>query len=71
MKIADEEMIPDLSDTGMAAIFLEVGQDVRVFEGMAPKMRVNEGVRQGYTEGWHFKKNQSLGILSSAKNTKR
>ena len=47
LKIADEEMIPICQDTGMAVIFLEVGQDVH-FEGMA----VNEGVRQGYTEGY-------------------
>ena len=34
LKIADEEMIPICQDTGMAVIFLEVGQDVH-FEGMA------------------------------------
>ena len=50
LKIADEEMIPICQDTGMAVIFLEVGQDVH-FEGMAIEDAVNEGVRQGYTEG--------------------
>ena len=51
LKIADEEMIPICQDTGMAVIFLEVGQDVH-FEGMAVEDAVNEGVRQGYTEGY-------------------
>lgn len=51
LKIAVEEMIPICQDTGMAVIFLEVGQDVH-FEGMAIEDAVNEGVRQGYTEGY-------------------
>ena len=51
LKIADEEMIPICQDTGMAVIFLEVGQNVH-FEGMGIEDAVNEGVRQGYTEGY-------------------
>lgn len=51
LKIADEETIPICQDTGMAVIFLEVGQDVH-FEGMAIEDAINEGVRQGYTEGY-------------------
>ena len=51
LKIAGEDMIPICQDTGMAVIFLEVGQDVH-FEGMAVEDAVNEGVRQGYTEGY-------------------
>ena len=51
LKIAAEEMIPICQDTGMAVIFLEVGQDVH-FEGMAIEDAVNEGVRQGYIEGY-------------------
>ena len=51
LKIADEEMIPICQDTGMAVLFLEVGQDVH-FEGMAIEDAINEGVRQGYTEGY-------------------
>lgn len=51
LKIADEEMIPICQDTGMAVLFLEVGQDVH-FEGMAIEDAVNEGVRQGYMEGF-------------------
>lgn len=51
LKIAAEEMIPICQDTGMAVIFLEVGQDVH-FEGEAIEDAVNEGVRQGYEEGF-------------------
>lgn len=51
LKIADEEMIPICQDTGMAVIFIEVGQDVH-FEGMPIEDAINEGVRQGYTEGF-------------------
>lgn len=51
LKIADEDMIPICQDTGMAVIFLEVGQDVH-FEGTLIEDAVNEGVRQGYTEGY-------------------
>ncbi|MDE7435851.1 MAG: fumarate hydratase [Lachnospiraceae bacterium] len=49
--IADEEKIPICQDTGMAVIFLEVGQDVH-FEGMNIEDAVNEGVRQGYMDGY-------------------
>lgn len=51
LEIADKEIIPICQDTGMAVIFLEVGQDVH-FEGMSIEDAVNEGVRQGYTEGF-------------------
>ena len=51
LKIAADEMIPICQDTGMAVVFLEVGQDVH-FEGMAVEDAVNEGVRQGYKEGY-------------------
>ena len=51
LEIAKNEDIPICQDTGMAVIFLEVGQDVH-FEGMAIEDAVNEGVRQGYTEGY-------------------
>ena len=51
LKIADEEMIPICQDTGMAVIFLEIGQDVHL-EGGLLEEAVNEGVRQGYTEGF-------------------
>lgn len=51
LKIADQEMIPICQDTGMAVVFLEIGQDVH-FEGDLIEDAVNEGVRQGYTEGY-------------------
>ena len=51
LEIADKEMIPICQDTGMAVVFLEVGQDIH-FEGMAIEDAVNEGVRQGYVDGF-------------------
>lgn len=51
LKIAGEEMIPICQDTGMAVIFMEVGQEIH-FEGGDLETAVNEGVRQGYTEGY-------------------
>ena len=51
LQIAASDMIPICQDTGMAVIFFEVGQDVH-FEGMAIEDAVNEGVRQGYIEGY-------------------
>lgn len=51
LKIAGEEMIPICQDTGMAVIFLEIGQDVH-FTGGLLEDAINEGVRQGYTEGF-------------------
>jgi len=51
LKIAGEEMIPICQDTGMAVVFLEIGQDVH-FEGSSVEDAINEGVRQGYQEGF-------------------
>lgn len=51
LEIADKEMIPICQDTGMAVVFLEVGQDVH-FEGITIEDAVNEGVRQGYIDGF-------------------
>lgn len=51
LDIAGEDMIPICQDTGMAVVFLKVGQDVH-FEGGNVEDAVNEGVRQGYTEGY-------------------
>lgn len=51
LDIAGEDMIPICQDTGMAVVFLKVGQDVH-FEGGSVENAVNEGVRQGYTEGY-------------------
>lgn len=51
LKIAGEEEIPICQDTGLAVIFMEIGQDVH-FEGGFLEEAVNEGVRQGYKEGY-------------------
>ncbi len=51
MQIAGEDMIPICQDTGMAVIFMEIGQDIH-FEGGLLSEAVNEGVRQGYVEGF-------------------
>ena len=51
MVIAGEDMIPICQDTGMAVVFLEVGQEVH-FEGGFLEEAVHEGVRRGYTEGF-------------------
>lgn len=51
LRIAGDDMIPICQDTGMAVIFLEIGQDVH-FEGGNLEEAVNEGVRQGYADGF-------------------
>ena len=51
LQIAGEDMIPICQDTGMAVIFMKIGQEVH-FQGGSLKDAINEGVRQGYTEGY-------------------
>ena len=51
LQIAGEDQIPICQDTGMAVIFLEIGQEV-YFEGGDLTEAVNEGVRRGYAEGY-------------------
>lgn len=51
LQIAGEDMIPICQDTGMAVIFMEIGQDVH-FEGGCLEDAINEGVRQGYVDGY-------------------
>ena len=51
LQIAGADMIPICQDTGMAVIFVEIGQDVHV-EGGDLETAINEGVRQGYVEGF-------------------
>ena len=51
LEIAAQDRIPICQDTGMAVVFLEIGQDVH-FEGGSLEEAVNEGVRQGYVEGY-------------------
>lgn len=51
LEIAGKDMIPICQDTGMAVVFLEVGQEVH-FEGGLIEDAVNEGIRQGYVDGY-------------------
>ncbi len=50
LEIAKNESIPICQDTGMAVVFVEVGQNVKVKGSLTEA--INEGVRQGYTEGY-------------------
>lgn len=67
LKIAAEDMIPICQDTGMAVVFLEIGQDVHL-EGAGLEDAVNEGVRKGYTEG--FLRKSVVGDPLLRENTK-
>lgn len=51
LQIASEDMIPICQDTGMTVVFMDVGQDVHIEGGLLTDA-VNEGVRQGYKEGF-------------------
>jgi len=51
LKIAGEDMIPICQDTGMAVIFVKIGQDVHI-EGGNLTDAINQGVREGYVEGY-------------------
>lgn len=67
LKIAGEDMIPICQDTGMAVVFLEVGQEVHLTGGSLGEA-VNEGVRRGYTEG--FLRKSVVGDPIYRENTK-
>ena len=66
MEIASKDMIPICQDTGMAVVFAEVGQDVH-FEGHPFEYSINEGIRQGYAEG--FLRKSVVGDPLIRKNT--
>lgn len=67
LAIAGEEMIPICQDTGMAVIFVKIGQEVYI-EGGNLTDSINEGVRQGYTEG--FLRKSVVGDPILRENTK-
>lgn len=67
LKIAGEDMIPICQDTGMAVIFMEVGQEVH-FEGGSLEDAINEGVRRGYVDG--FLRKSVVGDPIIRENTK-
>lgn len=50
-KIAEEDRIPICQDTGMAVVFIKIGQEVHITGGSLTEA-VHEGVRRGYTEGY-------------------
>ena len=66
LKIAGEDMIPICQDTGMAVVFMEIGQDVH-FEGGNLEEAINEGVRRGYVGG--FLRKSVVGDPLERKNT--
>lgn len=51
LKIAAQDMIPICQDTGMAVVFIEIGQEVHITGGLLEDA-INEGVRQGYVDGF-------------------
>ena len=51
LQIASADMIPICQDTGMAVVFMEIGQDVHFVDGNLEDA-INEGVRKGYTDGF-------------------
>ena len=67
LQIAAKDMIPICQDTGMAVIFMEIGQEVH-FEGGRLEDAINEGVRKGYTEG--FLRKSVVGDPILRENTK-
>lgn len=67
LSIAGTDMIPICQDTGMAVVFLKVGQEVHI-EGGSLTDAVNEGVRQGYVEG--FLRKSVVGDPIYRENTK-
>lgn len=66
MQIAGEDMIPICQDTGMAVLFVEIGQEVSLQGGLITDA-INEGVRQGYVEG--FLRKSVVGDPLIRKNT--
>lgn len=67
LTIAGADMIPICQDTGMAVVFLEIGQDVH-FTGGDLSDAVNEGVRRGYVDG--FLRKSVVGDPLIRENTK-
>ena len=51
LTIAGEDMIPICQDTGMAVVFIEIGQEIH-FEGGSLEDAINEGIRRGYVDGF-------------------
>ena len=70
LTIAGEDMIPICQDTGMAVVFVEIGQEVHITDG-GLEDAINEGVRQGYVEGYLRKSvvSDPIEIVNTQDNT--
>lgn len=66
-KIAREEMSPICQDTGLAVVFAEVGQDVRIVDGDF-EQAINDGIHKGYVDGY-LRKSSVAEPLFERKNT--
>ena len=51
LKVAEKKEIPVCQDTGMAVVFVKIGQDVHI-EGISLTDAINQGVSKGYLEGY-------------------
>lgn len=67
-RIASQKKIPICQDTGMVIVFMEIGQEVHLIGGLL-KDAVNQGVREGYEEGY-LRKSVVSDPLFERKNTK-
>jgi len=69
-RIAREEQVPICQDTGMAVVFLEIGQDLHLVGGDLSEA-VNDGVRRGYEEGYLRKSilSDSINRVNTGDNT--
>lgn len=65
--IAADEQVPICQDTGLAVVFVELGQDVHIVDGDYEKA-INDGIRKGYTEGY-LRKSSVAEPLFERKNT--
>lgn len=66
-KISEDSFIPICQDTGMAVIFIELGQDARIVDGYLEDA-INEGIKEGYVNGY-LRKSVVAEPLFERKNT--
>ncbi|EJO5348515.1 fumarate hydratase [Clostridium botulinum] len=70
INIAKEEKIPLCQDTGMACVFVEIGQDVHIVDGLLEDA-INEGIKEGYKQGYLRKSvvSDPIGRINTGDNT--